>query len=241
MGIGQTIMSPFIGVTKWSLKKLANCSIVDAHNKNYVNKIEKYTNGVAVMSIITKDIFNSYFYVSQSLKNKDIPQEKRKFVAALDLMNGILMCLTGLATFVVTNKFQPTMFKKLFGKFFDRAATKSIISELTRSNNPQIKSLSTDELKKAITNVKEVCEKGFGTVISLVASAIIAKRVIVPFIATPLASWFKDKYMNDPKGTVQNADTCTKIEQTSSAPVRFLNSSNLNPVMDLYSKVKNHH
>ncbi|MEI8129344.1 MAG: hypothetical protein WCG95_06970 [bacterium] len=44
-----------------------------------------------VISIITKDVIGCIFYTYQSLNNKKIPEEKRKFVAALDLMNGIIM------------------------------------------------------------------------------------------------------------------------------------------------------
>ena len=47
--------------------------------------------GVGVASIVAKDGLGCYLYVKQSLNNDKIPEDKRKFVAALDLANGGLM------------------------------------------------------------------------------------------------------------------------------------------------------
>lgn len=44
-----------------------------------------------VTSIVSKDAVGCVLYTSQSATNKKIPEEKRPFVAALDLVNGILM------------------------------------------------------------------------------------------------------------------------------------------------------
>ena len=45
---------------------------------------------VATVSCVSKDAINCSYYVTQSLKNEKIPENKRKFVAGLDLSNGIL-------------------------------------------------------------------------------------------------------------------------------------------------------
>ena len=45
---------------------------------------------LALYSTTTKDAVNCYYYTTQSYNNKEIPEDKRKFVAGIDLANGIL-------------------------------------------------------------------------------------------------------------------------------------------------------
>ncbi len=52
---------------------------------------------IATVSCLTKDGTNCAYYVTQSLANERIPDDKRNFVAGLDLANGILNIITQLA------------------------------------------------------------------------------------------------------------------------------------------------
>lgn len=54
------------------------------------NEPAKFAAKMFIVSIVTKDLVGCYYYTTQSLNNKRIPEEKRKFVAALDLMQGII-------------------------------------------------------------------------------------------------------------------------------------------------------
>ena len=51
----------------------------------------KFATNMLLFSIVSKDAVGCYLYTTQSLNNKKIPEDKRKFVASMDLMNGILM------------------------------------------------------------------------------------------------------------------------------------------------------
>ena len=86
-----------------------------------------FIDGLGVTSIIAKDGLGCYLYVTQSLNNKDIPDDKRSFVASLDLTNGVLMiALQLLMFFTVSHKVcQTKMFDKFFGKMFDRPIKKA--------------------------------------------------------------------------------------------------------------------
>src|SRR5574344_2832792 len=88
----------------------------------YRKDATKFISGVAVSSVVLKDGAGCYLYVNQSLHNKKIPEDKRKFVAALDLTNGGLMILTQILMFLTisSKKCQDKMFKSMFGKYFDK-------------------------------------------------------------------------------------------------------------------------
>lgn len=69
-----------------------------AKNKWISKQLEKglsdparYAAEMLVASIVSKDLINCVLYTTQSYNNKKIPEKKRKFVAAVDLMNGIIM------------------------------------------------------------------------------------------------------------------------------------------------------
>ncbi|MFA7658568.1 MAG: hypothetical protein WCY19_03975 [Candidatus Gastranaerophilaceae bacterium] len=155
--------------------------------KNYQSNNVKYIAGLGIASVVLKDAYGCYLYVKQSLNNKKIPEDKRKFVAALDLTNGGLMILMQLLMFFTMSnpKVQGKIFNKLFGKIFSTTA-KTGYEKIIRSQN-KFKNISAKEFDTIFENTKKDIETFFGIFTSLAASTIIAKRVIVPFIATPLA------------------------------------------------------
>ncbi len=167
----------------------------NAGNKVYENN-RKFIDGLGVASIIAKDGLGCYLYVTQSLNNKDIPDDKRRFVASLDLTNGLLMIALQLAMFfTVSHKVcQAKMFDKFFGKMFDRPLKKTY-QQLVKGKPgyEDINSIKfTQEFEKIRNNVKDA----FGGLTSLAAATIVGKRMLVPFIATPLAGKVEKK-MNE--------------------------------------------
>jgi len=144
--------------------------------------------GLGLASIALKDGLGCYMYVKQSLNNKNIPEEKRKFVAALDLANGGLMIIAQVLMFkTISNaKVQAKWFEKLFGKYFSRSARKGYKAALSMGEN-NVGKLSNTEYNIAFKNLKKNIAGYFNILTSLVAATVLAKRVIVPFIATPLA------------------------------------------------------
>ena len=72
--------------------------------EQFAKNPEKALGNAVVTSIILKDGIGCAMYVTQSLNNKKIPDEKRKFVAALDLTNGGLMILAQIGMFLAMRK-----------------------------------------------------------------------------------------------------------------------------------------
>jgi len=176
-----------IGLRK-PLNWVANAKPMKTVCKNYQENNLGFIAAVAVGSMVLKDGLGCYMYVKQSLANKNIPEEKRKFVAALDLANGGLMILAQLIMFktISNKKVQEKIFDKLFGKLFQRSARKGFMELL--SHKPGVKSNDFGkEFNVAFNKIHGNIKNTFGLLVTLVASTVIAKRIIVPFIATPLA------------------------------------------------------
>ena len=184
---------------KAPLNWVADTKLLNNVCKNYQNNNLKYISALAITSIILKDGLGCYMYVKQSLNNKNIPEEKRKFVAALDLANGGLMILSQLLMFktISNKKVQEKIFDKFFGKLFDKSAKKGY--ELLLKNKEQFKNLTGKEFNIAFNKFHSNIKGTFGLLTTLVASTILAKRVIVPFIATPLADRAKRLLYKDEK------------------------------------------
>jgi hypothetical protein len=170
--------------------------------------------GATVASIVLKDGIGCAMYVTQSLNNKKIPDEKRKFVAALDLTNGGLMILAQIAMFFAMRKFSGPIFKKIFAKSFNEVAKNQTIARL------QMKAAKTGKgfakymkLEKVFNKVEKSGLDLFKFVADIAAATIIGKRVIVPLIATPFAKKVEN-WMG--KKEEANASEASKVEK---APV----------------------
>ncbi len=163
-----------------------------AGNEVYANN-RRYIDGLGVASIIAKDGLGCYLYVTQSLNNKDIPDDKRKFVASLDLTNGILMILLQLAMFfTVSNKVcQTKMFDKFFGKLFDRPVRKTYYKLV--QNQPGFEDINGIKFNREFKKIRNNVKDAFGGLTSLAAATIVGKRMLVPLIATPLADKVEKK------------------------------------------------
>ncbi len=148
---------------------------------------------ITTLSGASKDAINCVYYVRQSLANEKIPEDKRSFVAGLDLANGILNVGLQLAIGLWFNKkVLPTVFDNhIAPKFFpDNLHTKLM--------NIKNLGLSAEMAKSVSKSLKEAGKTGLAALSTLLLTQVIIKRMIVPLISTPMATYFKDKM--DKKG-----------------------------------------
>ncbi len=112
---------------------------------------------------VAKDIYAYGCRFKESKNNKEIPEEKRNLVAALDLVSGgvtaIVQILVG---FAIAN---PKLQDKISNKLFQNVSQE----------------------------IQPIVKKSFIALTSLIGSGIIAERIIVPLISTPLAESLKTK------------------------------------------------
>lgn len=182
---------------KAPVRALSNAKVMEKVCNNYQNNNTRFIMGLGIFSIVLKDGMGCYMYVKQSLNNKKIPEDKRKFVAALDLANGGLMIATQLITAVTLSnpKIQAKLFNRAFGRLFDRPARKGYQTLVNQS--AKFKNITGKEFNMTFSAFRSKMQDTFGILSTLVASTILAKRVIVPFIATPLAERAKSVLYKD--------------------------------------------
>lgn len=187
------------------LNFFSNRKIVKRTGTEGYNHNRRFIDGLGVASIVAKDGLGCYLYVTQSMNNKDIPDDKRKFVAALDLTNGLLMiAFQILMFFTVSNKvFQTKMFNKAFGKVFNNRPLKKMYQQILK-NKEEYKNIDGIEFTKKFENFGNQVKDVLGALTSLAAATIIGKRMLVPFIATPLAGKVEKK-MNEHSAKKENA------------------------------------
>ena len=184
---------------------------------------EKYAEALAVStiaSICIKDGIGCAMYVTQSLNNKKIPEKRRKFVSALDLTNGLLMILCQIGMFFGMKKLNNKLLTSLFPKTFDKAGKalkplteKVRIHQKAAGITPSSKSEISDKYKE----LRKFCLDTIGNITNIAAATILGKRVIVPFIATPMAKkvegWMGSK-TEEEKNETKNADN-SEIQDVS--------------------------
>ncbi|MGN0031812.1 MAG: hypothetical protein ACI37Q_07665 [Candidatus Gastranaerophilaceae bacterium] len=190
-------------------------------------------------SIVVKDGVGCATYVKQSLNNKEIPEKRRNFVAALDLTNGVLMIVSQIMLFLAMHKLNKPLFEKLFSKTFGKEAKKSIITQTRIIQKAEGDANDLNNVSRKIVihedfdKLKKSSLKIFEFVTDLVASAIIAKRVVVPLIATPLASRVEAKMnakhpdMNEPKDAKTQKETQSPSMQGSTKTATVQDTTNL--------------
>lgn len=191
------------------LNRIAKSKLVAKTLEYGFKNPEQFANAMLVTSIVSKDAVGCYYYTSQSLHNERIPEEKRKFVASLDLMNGIIM-VGGqvLAAKVFEGLVKDHLFDKLIAKKLDNDilkehATKLIKEAKKAGNNFDFEVVSEKLIKEYGSESKsfKAMRGGFGLLVGFLATAALTKRVIAPFLSTPLAGWYKNKFMDKKKKT----------------------------------------
>lgn len=219
MNIGSVTTSTLKGIGK-GIAKATNAKparwLGDKFNLNLEDALAMATVG----SIIAKDGIGCAMYVTQSMNNKKIPDKKRKFVAALDLTNGLLMIVAQIGMFIAMRKYSGKIFNKLLSQSFNPVAKSNTISRMrmwaSKKGEPVLKKLGLEKV------FDEKVQKGaldvFKFVLDTAAATIIGKRVIVPLVATPFASkvekWL-DKREKMKNGEISEPEKNTDVSEPS--------------------------
>ena len=169
----------------------------------------KFASSMALTSALTKDALGCYYYVTQSLNNERIPEDKRNFVASIDLMNGIFNIIFQFSVGMWIEKRSSSWFDNTIGEKLalknTQKATDIVEKGLVRTDIT--KNITKQQIENSLRDVvlgpkgkaSMWLKVGFGAATMLIATQILTKRVLVPFLATPMAGWFKDHYMDKKK------------------------------------------
>lgn len=104
-------------VTKGISKGLDNFAKWKPMSNFYENAYKhkaKYAARLLVISLVSKDAINWVFYVTQSLHNKEIPEEKRTLVTSLDIMNGFFNIGGQIASFALIERLLTPKLESLY-------------------------------------------------------------------------------------------------------------------------------
>lgn len=201
-----------------TLNKTATKGLIYKQLEKARKEPAKYAGKLLVLSFISKDVINTIIYTAQSLNNKKIPEDKRSFVAANDLVLGFFnfggqLLSAGLAEKYLVPKI---IAKKYTGHIKDA----NEVDQYLYSNAPLapdvIKNKSMEAIKRRglkleDAQVKEICgdaikklsgtsQKGkdiaAGVVIvgSALATTALVKRTISPLFSTPIAGWLGNRW-----------------------------------------------
>lgn len=147
------------------LNKITNSELVNKHIKKAIVD-DTFAAKTLVAINVAKDVFAYGARFATTMKNEEIPEEKRPFVASMDLMSGVVTAAMqiGVGFSLANPKFQDKIWDKTFKncKFNDIVAAK----------------------------------KGFSQILALIGSTVLAERILVPLIATPAAEQFEKKVMH---------------------------------------------
>src|SRR5574344_1892140 len=205
-----TVMRPLRWVSERKVIK-------NAGNKVYDNN-RKYIDFLGVMSIILKDGLGCYLY----------------------LTNRLLMILMQLAMFfTVSHKVcQSKMFDKFFGKMFDRPIKKTY-QQLIK-NKPGYEDMNGIKFTQEFEKIRENVKDAFGGITSLAAATIVGKRMIVPFIATPLAGKVEKKMdkknSKNTESTPDNKPTGTQQPAMKGSESQTNNNTTGTNLLEKYKK-----
>lgn len=169
----------------------------------------KFAGRMALLSALTKDAVNTYYYVTQSLNNDKIPEDKRGFVASLDLMNGILNVGLQFTIGAWLDKKAPDIFNSLIGKRLDKINTRKVAQALegiikkTHPNSgigfEQIEKFLRTKVLGSGGKATRWLNIGFTAAMMLIATQVISKRIFTPLLATPMAGWYKEHVLDKHK------------------------------------------
>lgn len=223
MSISSITKKPIDFMVKKSspfFSKLAERPYIAAKLNESITDPARFTAKMLVFSIVTKDLVNCFLYTYQSWNNKKIPEDKRKFVAMVDAMNGIVMVGGQIfAGRVIDQKVIPKIKSLFTGTIKDangknKNSGKDATTKIFHDDN--LKNIAANVAHKlGITNcnldkvVKGVAKKtrdpfieGLGIIITTLATTAFVKRMIAPLISTPLAGIINDEFLKekvDPK------------------------------------------
>ncbi len=170
-------------------REVANCPLVKGHlEKSSLNP--RYLANFLLLGGITKDVFAYTMRVNNAKKNPEIPDDKKPFVIAMDKATGVTTTVVQLVTgtAIASDKFQNFCTSRLFADIADDAKR------------------------------FKMAKLGFAAISTLFGAVVLAKRIVVPLIATPLASYFMPKGLESGKG---ESPTGSDVVRTQSRPTWF--------------------
>lgn len=231
-----------MGITSYGLKqfnKITNSAFLERHMyKPARENPAKFAGRMALLSALSKDTVNCGYYTYQSYNNEKIPEENRGFVASLDLMNGILNVVGQFTLGKWIEKRTEGWFNSIIGNKLDDVHAGKIASNLQKiiKNNGAQYGLSKADADMSVAQIKQhLLDKnlvgskskvgkwlsvGFSAFTMLVGTQIFCKRVVTPYIATPLAGWFNNKYLKKDKDSNKNN---TDYQVSASSLVKYEN------------------
>ena len=154
---------------------------------------------IATVSNVSKDAVNCAYYTVQSLNNERIPEDQRKFVAALDLANGIMNVGVQIAMAFGLSDLITSIFDNKIAKTKDFSLKEDVIKEKFAKLPEELK-MKTNEaqfIKDYSAKMKPrigLARTGFTVLAVNVAMQILTKRIITPLFATPMATYFKEGF-----------------------------------------------
>lgn len=143
---------------------------------------------------VAKDIFAYATRFKTTLENKDIPEEQRPFVASMDLASGIVTAIAQIG--VGFTLAHPKFHNMLWNKFF----------------------------KNCKFNDINAAKKGFGQILALAGSTILAERLIVPILATPFAQKMEKKFFTKQQDKNLNLKTNPQIKSNLKFDISKINN-----------------
>lgn len=147
------------------LNKITNSELVNKHIKKAIVD-DTFAAKTLVTINVAKDVFAYGVRFKTTMNNKEIPEERRPFVACMDLMSGVVTAAMqiGVGYSLANPKFQ----NKVWDKFF----------------------------KNCKFNDVTAAKKGFSQIMALIGSTVLAERILVPLIATPAAEKVEKKFFH---------------------------------------------
>ena len=226
-----------MSITPVGSKGFTNLNIVKKTCKYFKDHQSDAIAYATLASLVGKDGVGCYMYVTQSLNNKRIPDDKRRFVAAMDFTNGILMMASQVAFFFAARKFTEPVFNKLFKKSFDKGGKvcKDISSQIRQNTK-----VGKQDVKETYNELRNTTLDTFKKMVDIFAATILAKRVFVPFVSTPLAQYCTRKIDERAAAKAaqngQNPSMQGKAELPKAEPKAEVSTPEKTNLLDKYKK-----
>ncbi len=136
--------------------------------KNYIDKAASDHNfhiKTMIVSSAAIELYQNGMDARKALKNKKLPKDERDYIASYKITNGLLA-------------------------FATEATVGCVLA------NDKVQNRLADICFKRLKNTPKIfdkCAKGLKFLFSLLVASVFLRRLIVPFVSTPLASRVKDR------------------------------------------------
>lgn len=198
-----------------------------------------------MISLVSKDAVNCAIYTAQSLTNEKIPEDKRRFVGYMDLINGAINVVGQVASFFLIDHFLTPKLQGLWDGKIQKNGEKATRSKSLYSGDTVIakaaayinnnkdalikEGVKPDELLQNLPDIgKKLVKKlgnsssrakdittGIGVIITALATTALIKRVITPLFATPLAAKMADSVNKKKEEEKKNSVNLNAVVESS--------------------------